>query len=190
MVNKVPNSSTKSTYKNKSSSETKCYWCGKSSHLANVCRYKDTICYFCRTKGHLEAVCQKKIRTKSATNSYKNDKVKHIESVHTISQVPKLEIPLYIQSKLVSLELDTATSGNFFSEKLWSDLGKPKLSQSELRYRSASKHNLSIAGTFEAITTLSQDGEESAITFNVSKIKDLNLLGCCCGVSAIPFVLR
>ena len=176
LVNKVPNSSTKSTYKSKSSSETKCYRCGKSSHLANVCRYKETICNFCRTKGHLEAVCQKKIRTKSATNSYKNDKVKHIESVHTISQVPKLEIPSYIQSKLVSLELDTATSGNFISENLWSDLGKPKLSQSELRYRSASKHNLPIAGTFEAITTLSQDGEESAIIFNVSKIKDLNLL--------------
>ena len=113
LINKVPNSSTKPTYKNKPSSEAKYYPCGKSSHLANVCRHKDKMCNFFRTKGHLEAVCQKEITAKSATKSYKNDEVKHI----TITQVPKLEIPLYIQSKLVSLELDTATSANFISEK-------------------------------------------------------------------------
>ena len=51
------------------------------------------------------------------------------------------------------------------------------LSQSELRYRLASKHDLPIAETFEANTTLFQNNEESEITSNVSKIKDLNLLG-------------
>ena len=88
-----------------------------------------------------------------------------------------MQLPIYIESKKVFLELDTATSGNFVSEKVWSDLGRPTLSQAELQYRSASGHDLLIAGSFQARTQLVPDGEERIITFNVAKIKDLNLLG-------------
>ena len=120
-------------------------------------------------------MCQKKIRAKSSSST--RDKIKHIEEINSITQVPKLQIPVFIQSKQVTLELDTATSGNFISEKLWSDLGKPVLNQANLQYRSASKHDLPIVGIFEADTRLQENEEVCTITYNVSKIKDLNLLG-------------
>ena len=175
MIKKLPSSSSKPYNKKDKNSDAKCYRCGKSSHLANVCRHKDSICNFCRTKGHLEVVCQKKIRAKSSSST--RDKIKHIEEINSITQVPKLQIPVFIQSKQVTLELDTATSGNFISEKLWSDLGKPVLNQANLQYRSASKHELPIVGIFEADTRLQENEEVCTITYNVSKIKDLNLLG-------------
>ena len=80
LVNKVPTSSTKPTAKKVPAlnSDTKCYRCGKSSHLANVCRYKETVCNFCHKKGHLEVVCQKKLRSSSAKNE---KQLKRIETV-------------------------------------------------------------------------------------------------------------
>ena len=46
-----------------------------------------------------------------------------------------------------------------------------------MQYRSASKHVLPIVGIFEADTRLQENEEVCTITYNVSKIKDLNLLG-------------
>ena len=100
MVKKLPSSSSKPYNKKDKNSDAKCYRCGKSSHLANVCRHKHSICNFCRTKGHLEAVCQKKIRAKSS--SYTSDKIKHIEGINSITPVPKLQTPVFIQSKQVT----------------------------------------------------------------------------------------
>ncbi len=36
----------------------RCYRCGNESHLANVCRHKDTVCGQCNKVGHLRKVCR------------------------------------------------------------------------------------------------------------------------------------
>ena len=35
----------------------KCYWCGRSDHLAHGCIHKDTVCHNCNKRGHLARVC-------------------------------------------------------------------------------------------------------------------------------------
>ena len=53
-------------------------------------------------------------------------------------RVPKLPIPIYINSQEVRIELDTATGGNFLSQEVWKKLGKPDLQKSSLQFQSAS----------------------------------------------------
>jgi len=35
----------------------KCYRCGKTNHLASVCRFKNATCHFCKRTVHLEIAC-------------------------------------------------------------------------------------------------------------------------------------
>jgi len=44
------------------------------------------------------------------------------------SEVPKLQVPIHINGKAFTLELDTAAAGNFISTKVWTELGKPRTS--------------------------------------------------------------
>ena len=57
----IPISSRSNPSKSKNSSGSqqdalKCFCCGMSNHLANVCRFKDTVCNKCSKKGHLSKV--------------------------------------------------------------------------------------------------------------------------------------
>uniref|UniRef100_A0A0L8HEX8 Reverse transcriptase domain-containing protein n=1 Tax=Octopus bimaculoides TaxID=37653 RepID=A0A0L8HEX8_OCTBM len=63
-------------------------------------------------------------------------------------ETPPRDINVHIHSKLVHIELDTATGGNFISEELWSELRKPELQPATLQYQLASKHALPIVSTF------------------------------------------
>ncbi|XP_033222847.1 uncharacterized protein LOC117176700 [Belonocnema kinseyi] len=48
--------------KKQSSSEVKCYCCGKAGHETNECKYRDRKCDFCHRKGHLERACIRKMK--------------------------------------------------------------------------------------------------------------------------------
>ena len=91
---------------------------------------------------------------------------------------PGLDVPVTIQDRQFTMELDTATTGNFVSLPVWKQLGKPKLGDVRHRYESASKHNLPVLGTFMAETKHPVTGKQSSIPYIVTKIPDLNLLGC------------
>jgi len=41
--------------------------------------------------------------------------------------VQKLQVPVHINGKAFTLELDTAAGVNFISTRVWTELGKPKL---------------------------------------------------------------
>ena len=86
-------------------------------------------------------------------------------------------MPVTIQDRQFTMELDTATTGNFVSLPVWEQLGKPKLDDVRHRYESASKHDLPVLGTFMAETKHPVTGEQSSIPYIVTKIPDLNLLG-------------
>ena len=34
-----------------------CYRCGKKSHTAANCRFKEAVCHHCQKKGHLAKIC-------------------------------------------------------------------------------------------------------------------------------------
>ena len=162
----------------------KCYRCGRS-HNAAECNFKDAKCNFCHKVGHLEAVCRTKKYQLQHSGQRSAKPIKRItkaELVHAILEdvskdTPRLEVPVKIQDRQFTMELDTATSGNFVSLPVWKQLGKPKLEDVRHRYESASKHNLPVLGTFMGHTSDPRTGKESSISYIVTKVPNLNLLG-------------
>lgn len=160
--------------------EVKCYRCGKG-HKAPDCPYKDSKCHFCEKTGHLEAVCKnKQQQSKHSKASVK--KIGKSELIKAIlgevsDDIPKLDVPITIKDHEFTMELDTATSGNFVSLPVWKQLGKPKLAEVTHKYESASQHNMPVLGTFNARTIDPKSGNESSVSYIVTKIPDLNLLG-------------
>ena len=164
-----------------SSTDIKCYRCGKQ-HSARDCQYSESTCHFCNKKGHLEAVCKKKQFQERNKTSYSVKCVKKAELVKAIfdedvKESPKLDVPISIENKKFTIELDTATPGNFITVPVWKQLGKPKLEDVSHRYESASKHDLPIIGSFMGHTTDPATGKEGKIPYIVTKVPDLNLLG-------------
>ena len=135
-VNKVHQKQKKGPQQNPQQSHSKdqqkCYRCGKV-HKASDCPYKDAKCHFCDKKGHLKAVCQKKQRQEQGRSSH--NPVKRITKAELVKAIlgevcqdtPRLDVPVTIQDRQFTTELDTATTGNFVSLPVWKQLGKPKL---------------------------------------------------------------
>jgi len=93
------------------------------------------------------------------------------------SEVQKLQVPIHVNGKAFTLELDTTAGGNFISSRVWTELGKPKLQQAQWRYHSARKHPLPIIGAFTAEAKYGDVSKSYPVSFLVSEIPDLNLLG-------------
>ena len=75
------------------------------------------------------------------------------------------------------MELDTGTTGNFVSDPVWEQLGKPQLTEAVCYYKSATNHNLSVMGIFTGIIEKQKNGITADFNNTVSKMPDLNLLG-------------
>ena len=141
--------------------------CTRWKHKATDCPYKEAKCHFCDKKGHLKAVCQKKQRQEQGHSSHNS--VKRITKAELVKAIlgevsqdtPRLDVPVTIQDRQFTMELDTATTGNFVSLPVWKQLGNPKLDDVRHRYESASKHNLPVLGTFMAETKHPVTGEQS-----------------------------
>ena len=184
-VNKIKKNNNRSQAKQSNSTtndSAKCYRCGKA-HKAADCKYKEAKCHFCEKIGHLEAVCRKKLhQQKQGGNKSSVKRITKAEIVQAIfgevpQETPRLDVSVTIQDKEFTMELDTATSGNFVSKPVWKQLGKPKLDDVRHRYESASKHDLPVLGTFMGRTRDPKTGKESSIPYIVTEIPDLNLLG-------------
>ena len=185
-ANKVHQNKTKGPQQNHQQSHSKdqqkCYRYGKA-HKASDCPYKEAKCHFCDKKGHLKAVCQKKQRQEQGRSSH--NPVKKITEADLVKAIlgevsqdtPRLDVPVTIQDRQFTKELNTATTGNVVSLPVWKQLGKPKLDDVRHRYESASKHNLPVLGTFTAQTKDPVTGKQSSVPYIATKIPDLNLLG-------------
>ena len=183
-IKSLKQASKKTSHSSDDKSQRKCYRCGKASHLAPDCRFKTATCNYCKIQGHLETVCRKKILSQKPGTSKGTGKVQSIETCvlsdtsHDFCRVPSLRVPVYILSTWVRMELDTATGGNFISEEIWKEMGEPELQPTTLQYQSASKHPLPILGTLVAQSKLEpHSGESISLSFQVTKISNLNLLG-------------
>ena len=186
-VNKVHQNKKKGSQQNHQQSHSKdqqkCYRCGKAQK-ATHCPYKEAKCHFCDKKGHLKAVCQEKQRQEQGRSSH--NPVKRITKAELLKAIlgevsqdtPRLDMTVTIQDYQFTIELDTVITGNFVSLPVCKQLGKPKLDDVRHRYESANKHNLPVLGTFMAQTKHPVTGKQRSIPYIVTKIPDLNLLGC------------
>ena len=105
--------------------------CGKD-HKAPDCPHKNNKCTFCSKVGHLDIVFRKKqYHEKKIVNTkvIPQVEVKTVpeSTINAISS--KLEVPITIQGKKFTVELDTGTTGNFVSVPVWEQLGKPQLTE-------------------------------------------------------------
>nr|KAG5698933.1 hypothetical protein BaRGS_024854 [Batillaria attramentaria] len=167
--------------------------CGNSITVAHLLRVKDTELDFAKAvKIAIETEDAAKVAKETVYGSKPRpvNKVKmnnkggrpknHQQSNSTTSNSAKcyrLDVPVTIQDQQFTMELDTATTGNFVSVPVWKQLGKPKLDDVTHRYESASKHDLPVLGTFMGQTKDPVTGKQSSIPYIVTKIPDLNLLG-------------
>ena len=101
-----------------SSKKIKCYRCGKD-HKAPDCPHKNSKCTFCSKVGHLEIVCHKKQYYNMKTVNTKIIRQVDVpeSTINAISS--KLEVPVTIQGKKFTMELNTGTTGNFVSVPVW-----------------------------------------------------------------------
>ena len=126
-INKVQQKQKKGPQQNHQQSHSKdqqkCYRCGKV-HKASGCPYKEAKCHFCNKKGHLKAVCKKKQHQEQGRSSH--NPVKRITKAELVKAIlgevsqdtPRLDVPITIQDRQFTMELDTATTGNFVSAGL------------------------------------------------------------------------
>ena len=120
-----------------SKDKQKCYRCGKA-HKATDFPYKESKCHFCDKKGHLKAVCQMKQCQEQGRSSH--NPVKRITKAELVKAIlgevsqdtPRLDVPVTIQDRQFTMELDTATTGNFVSLPVWKQLGKPNWMTSDI----------------------------------------------------------
>ena len=57
-----------------------CHWCGKTSHLAPQCNFKDATCHTCGKKGHLARVCRSGRQQKLAKGPRKRANVVEVDT--------------------------------------------------------------------------------------------------------------
>lgn len=102
-------------------------------------------------KGYLEAVYRKKQREHRSLPSV--NRIPNAELVKTflgevLHDTSSLVVPITIQDRVLTIELDTATTGNLISLSVWKQLWEPKMDDVRHRYESASKHDLPVLRAF------------------------------------------
>ena len=151
-----------------------CLSCGKTNHARDDCFFRNATCMSCNLQGHISKVCRKK--KDKGVNSIS---AKPLRTVNTVRSNAPLRQPVILQSETVMFDVDTGACDSFISRKNWERIGKPTLRKSTVQYQSASKHPLTVIGTFRTATSVPQPSgpkqTEPEIQFVVTE--ELNLLG-------------
>ena len=120
-----------------------CYRCGRTSHDQKDCRFKDAECHNCGKRGHIAPVCRspKKKRQPRRNNSRRPGLgTKYVTTTHdqepeseeddeslplyTVGggATPPIKVPLLVDGKSLTMELDTGAAVTIVSEKQYKDL--------------------------------------------------------------------
>ena len=126
-----------------------CHRCGPG-HLATQCKFRDRVCHSCGKTGHLAIVCRSKFNSQKKTlkaaktkkcsaqpvrrveeeseESSEEDFVHHIRAVKRgRNSLPPIKVQVGVDDCLVSMEVDTGASMSIMGEttfnKLWPGRG-------------------------------------------------------------------
>lgn len=167
-----------STSKVTNNTNKTCYRCGSETHLANVCRHKDTVCGFCRKKGHLQRVClstppdskfkkddNKKLKTHLVEEEGENDSDSGDETIdeicvidvcncnvsHENKPLSKIYIQLKVNQSLMRFEVDSGSPVSLVSATDRAKyLTNLPLNQTNTKLRSYCGGQIKVHGTVDA----------------------------------------
>ena len=152
-------------------SQQACYRCNRPGHSAGTCRFKDSECHACGKKGHIAPACRSKPRTQPRQQqpSHKGKFSKRKpETTHQIqteaaaegsssdeypifklgerSSKP-LEVPLIINGKRLTMELDTGAAVSIISEATRKEFfPNEKLHQSKILLKTYTEEPIRLIG--------------------------------------------
>ena len=92
-------------------------------------------------------MCRKKAKV---TEQRKVQSIQVNNLLNSIDRSPKVECTVSINSQSGRLEFNTATSSNYISTRVWSELGEPELSDQYIQYQSALQYDMLTKGSFIA----------------------------------------
>ena len=147
-----------------------CLRCGKPNHTAKACKRKDLFCKFCSKKGHLDVVCLKK--SKQAIRTVIHSPVQSVSDAE-----PLLQTLTFPSGQKFTFLVDSGARDSFCSKQIWLELGQPLLKSNQTIYTSASGDPIPVMGSFRIKATSEEPRHETQIEFNVTTVRDLNLMG-------------
>ncbi|XP_050087978.1 uncharacterized protein LOC126572597 [Anopheles aquasalis] len=103
-----------STYTNEPSA---CYGCG-GKHYRSDCRFRNTTCNRCGKTGHIAKVCRSRDKANSQPRTRDNpsDEIDYIHTVRNIPSSGAKQLNVQIDGKTISMELDTGAPCSIIGE--------------------------------------------------------------------------
>ena len=160
-----------------------CHRCGKTSHDQKDCWFKYAECHNCGKRGHIAPVCRslkKKCQpwrkkpglgTKyvTTTDDQEPELEKDNESLplYTVGggATPPIKVPLSVEGKLLSMELDTGAAVTIVSEKQYNDFfSNLPLKKSQVLLKTYSGEQLSVIGDADVRVQYEQQMQDLVLT--------------------------
>ena len=134
-------------YRNTPSHKQGCSRCGRSHvHDRAHCPAKDQICSNCGKRGHFRAVCRSAAKVRGVNTSSEPEKDPTVGA--DSSRDDTWTVTLTLQGKPVTLQLDTGAEVTVIPEKMWREVGQPKLTASHRTLRGPDSRAIPTLGKF------------------------------------------
>ena len=172
---------TETTIKTVSSSNRPCYRCGRKSHDQKDCRFKDAECHNCGKRGHIATVCRS---PKNKRQPRRNDTKKQFGTNKYVTTVddnaseeslplytvgggatPPIKVPLSVDGKSLTMELDTGAAVTIMSERQYNDLlSNLPLRESQVLLKTYSGERLPVIGDIDVRVQHEQQSQDLVLT--------------------------
>ena len=150
----------------KPSPAVKCFRCGKPNHKALECHFKESVCTKCKKKGHLAKVCHSSGTPQNTSGHFSQTRsppaqtntitpstqlpeeyqLFSIQQASTDSHTKPLTVPVTINGKSVSMEIDTGSAVSFISDSVFNALFDSILQETEAKLCTYSGEQLPVKG--------------------------------------------
>lgn len=156
--------------------QRKCPNCGRPNCDGKTrCAAKGKTCNGCGKTNHFRSVCRSVSRSSKSVNAVDSQVVQlHVESFPT--NAVDSHIPVLLNDKTVMMELDTGASVSMISEKIWRDIGSPRLEQSRKVFTAYDGHKFQPLGELKCLIGFNEKTVDAIVTV-VHSFKSYGLLG-------------
>ena len=133
----------------------KCGRCGrKACKGKDQCPAQGKICDQCGKKNHFKSVCRsKQVNLIQAQTCHRSNCIKDSTALLHVDVVPTHSVEsrllMRINSREVSMQLDTGAAASLISEKMWRSIGSPHLVESNRLFSSYDGHKMKPLGELE-----------------------------------------